>query len=298
MKFLGLGLIIAAALTAPSCFSQVAYTDGVISLAPLGYWKLDGNFNDSTVHQATGLNGNAATPIGFTLVGGGAPVDLGGQAAVFNSSSVQYVTIPSVSALNFNFFQPFTIAAWVKTANQGLATMTVVAKIDGTQTGYALVINNRPPSGPLGGGRFALRVQSQGAVSEVASAVPVNDGAWHFLVATSDGSGFLTESTCISTAPRWRATSTRTACPDPSWALPPPPSERFPPPAHRCLLRLIDEVAVFGSAYAATDSTTGRLCDRSPQVLPQFVFGGGWYSAIYFSNTGPAAVTFPVTSDG
>ncbi len=29
-------------------------------------------------------------------------------------------------------------------------------------------------------------------------------------------------------------------------------------------------------------------------VLPQFAFGGGWYSALYFTNTGSTAVSFPV----
>ena len=35
-------------------------------------------------------------------------------------------------------------------------------------------------------------------------------------------------------------------------------------------------------------------------VLPQFVFGGGWYSALYFTNANATAVSFPVsfTSDG
>jgi len=31
-----------------------------------------------------------------------------------------------------------------------------------------------------------------------------------------------------------------------------------------------------------------------PSVLPQFVSGGGWYSALYFTNTGNTAVSFPV----
>jgi hypothetical protein len=31
-----------------------------------------------------------------------------------------------------------------------------------------------------------------------------------------------------------------------------------------------------------------------PVVLPQFVFGGGWYTALYFSNTGNVAATFSV----
>ena len=32
----------------------------------------------------------------------------------------------------------------------------------------------------------------------------------------------------------------------------------------------------------------------SPQVLSQFAFGGGWYSALYFTNASPASVTFTV----
>jgi hypothetical protein len=34
--------------------------------------------------------------------------------------------------------------------------------------------------------------------------------------------------------------------------------------------------------------------NTTPLVLPQFAFGGGWYSALYFANTTSAAVSFPV----
>ena len=37
---------------------------------------------------------------------------------------------------------------------------------------------------------------------------------------------------------------------------------------------------------------TGDVAASS--VLPQFAFGGGWYSALYFTNTGNTAVTFPL----
>ena len=61
--------------------------------------------------------------------------------------------------------------------------------------------------------------------------------------------------------------------------------------------------------FTSTDpsnSSTGILLDAisvdlvvaSPgtaQVLPQFAFGGGWYSALYFTNTGTTPVSFPVT---
>jgi hypothetical protein len=47
-------------------------------------------------------------------------------------------------------------------------------------------------------------------------------------------------------------------------------------------------------------SVSGTLQPQSLQlVLPQFVFGGGWYSALYFTNTNSSAVSFTVnfTSD-
>jgi hypothetical protein len=34
------------------------------------------------------------------------------------------------------------------------------------------------------------------------------------------------------------------------------------------------------------------------QVLPQFCFGGGWYSALYFTNTGSSAVAIPINFIG
>jgi len=33
----------------------------------------------------------------------------------------------------------------------------------------------------------------------------------------------------------------------------------------------------------------------TPQVLPQFAFGGGWYTALYFTNLSAAAVSFTVS---
>jgi len=37
---------------------------------------------------------------------------------------------------------------------------------------------------------------------------------------------------------------------------------------------------------------TGDVAASS--VLPQFAFGGGWYSALYFTNTGTSPISFPV----
>ena len=57
-----------------------------------------------------------------------------------------------------------------------------------------------------------------------------------------------------------------------------------------------------GTASGATSSTftvsgTGTLA-TGQKILPQFVYGGGWYTALYFTNSTAAAVSFPLTVTG
>jgi len=58
----------------------------------------------------------------------------------------------------------------------------------------------------------------------------------------------------------------------------------------------ISGVAVFGTAL--TPAQILQLADdaaSSRAFLGQFAFGGGWYSALYFTNVGLSEVSFPVT---
>jgi len=48
----------------------------------------------------------------------------------------------------------------------------------------------------------------------------------------------------------------------------------------------------------ATVAGTAQSQNAVSSVLPDFAFGGGFYSAIYFTNTGNSAVSFPVTFTG
>jgi len=298
MKLFTARLIIAAALVAPFSFAQnSAYTLGVMSLNPLGYWKLDGNFNDATQRQNNAANANLAGPVGFTLPGGGAPIDPSGQAGVFNSSKTQAVNISAGNTFNFSFTQPFTLMAWVKTANQGLSPMTVIGKIDGTQTGYALVINNGSPFGTQGAGHFGLFLEAQGGISQVQSNVSVNDGAWHFLAVTSDGSGLLTGvqlyldgAQVASTAGPNSVSSSIVNNVALSIGGLPSAGSSFSP-----FEGLIDEVAIWNSTLTPPQiQQLAGFATGARKIMPQFVFGGGWYSAMYFLNTGIAPVTFPV----
>src|ERR1022692_3307579 len=54
-----------------------------------------------------------------------------------------------------------------------------------------------------------------------------------------------------------------------------------------------------GLAFTSIPTTTGASeSSARSSVLPQFVFGGGWYSALYFTNLTGAAVSFPVNFVG
>jgi P pilus assembly chaperone PapD len=50
-----------------------------------------------------------------------------------------------------------------------------------------------------------------------------------------------------------------------------------------------------GSAFTSIPTTSGSAANPASSVLPQIAFGGGWYSALYFTNTTGALVSFPVS---
>ena len=50
-----------------------------------------------------------------------------------------------------------------------------------------------------------------------------------------------------------------------------------------------------GSAFTSIPTISGSAANPAASVLPQFAFGGGWYSALYFTNVTGAAVSFPVS---
>jgi P pilus assembly chaperone PapD len=51
-------------------------------------------------------------------------------------------------------------------------------------------------------------------------------------------------------------------------------------------------------ARASTDPTVQSATSAPSSVLPQFAFGGGWYSALYFTNLTGSPVSFPVSFVG
>ncbi len=54
-------------------------------------------------------------------------------------------------------------------------------------------------------------------------------------------------------------------------------------------------VEIGGQQFTMTQTTLSEPAGSTRLVFPQFAFGGGWYSAIYFSNTGTSPVSFSVS---
>jgi hypothetical protein len=50
-----------------------------------------------------------------------------------------------------------------------------------------------------------------------------------------------------------------------------------------------------GAAFTSIPTTSGSPSNPASSILPQFAFGGGWYSALYFTNITGAPVSFPVS---
>jgi len=299
-------LIMAAAFAAPLALGQnVQFTNDVLKRNPLAYWKFDGNENSQAGAGLTLINGNPTNPAGYTQAGGGAPIgDALGEAAILNSYQGQYFTIPGGTGgpLSFDTSHAFSLMAWVKTADQGLSLMPIVGKVDSSQTGYLLFIDNNAfpfPNSIKGGGRFGLLLDVQGKITLAESMVSVNDGAWHFLVATYDGSGtqagiqLYLDGAVVATQgnpnqPQVAGSILNTASFAIGGGLPAAPSVGT-------FEGLIDEVAVFGTALTQTQvQKLAADAVTAPIILSQFAFGGGWYSAVYFTNIGGPTVTFPV----
>src|SRR6267154_2443244 len=186
-------LFLGVVLSASFGMAQSKFVSDVLALNPLGYWRLDVNANDAT---ANGNNGVLLNGVSFTGPGGGAPIgDPNNQAASFNNAQAQYLSMPttassSLFALDWN--HPLTLMVWVKTTfTTGNMILLGKEENSGNFRGpYIMVDNGDSGLVPKGSGRFAMVIISGiGNSIWVETSVAVNDGAWHFLVGTYDGSG-------------------------------------------------------------------------------------------------------------
>ena len=113
---------------------------------------------------------------------------------VVNSAKKQFITMPTAGSSIFNLgaLHPLTAMAWFKTTRQEDNFLPILAKIDpATLTGWAIGLDN---SAVVAMDRRAAssRLSSlwPGTPTLLVDAPPVkNDGGWHLVAATYDGSG-------------------------------------------------------------------------------------------------------------
>src|SRR5256885_2104233 len=85
MRILGLAML----LGATAAMAQSSFPSDVLALGPLGYWRLDGNGVDASIHASNGASLNG---LSFTGAGGGAPIGdpLNAAASLIGAQS-QYI---------------------------------------------------------------------------------------------------------------------------------------------------------------------------------------------------------------
>ena len=173
---------------APLVVAQTKYEADVTALNPLGFWPLNGNPGDFSGHGNNGTLQNGAFFTGVMT----SPVEP--QALVLNSAQKQFVSMPAAGSAIFNLgaLHPLTALAWFKTTRQGSDFMPILAKVDpATLTGWTIGLDNSGDgnNGPTGG-QFGFFFLASGTPTLGVEAPQVkNDGGWHLVAATYDGSG-------------------------------------------------------------------------------------------------------------
>jgi len=284
---------------APLLVAQTKYQTDVMSMNPLGFWPLNGNAGDVSGHGNDGIVQNGAF---FTNVLS-SPVEP--QALVLNSPKKQFISMPAAGSSIFNLgnLHPFTALAWFKTTRQESDFLPILGKVDPTNlTGWVIGLDNNGggSNGPTGG-QFALIFVASGKPTLLVDAPPVkNDGGWHLVAATYDGSG---------SANGVKLYIDGLSAANPVVGVDSVASGSILNPAPLTIGATTDGsfqfegnisgAAVFGTAL--TPAQIQQLADdagTARATLADFVFGGGWYSAVYFTNTSLTDVSFPVNFFG
>lgn len=144
---------------------------------PIGEWKMDEGSVGSSYD--TSGNGNLGTDTGTTITTGKI-----GKSRSFNGSSDK-ITIANESNFDFERTKPFTLETWFKTST---ANGSFINKGNLWAPGYDIHMD----SGKI---RFYLVGYDGGAFGDYIGKVSTNtynDGNWHHLVGTYDGSSSIT----------------------------------------------------------------------------------------------------------
>jgi hypothetical protein len=168
------------------------YGAKVGALGPLAYWRL--NETNSEAAAADLVGGHNGTYEGVITQGVAGPTnvsfDAGNTACFFDGSVPSDLSCGSIGAMDG--YTDFTVALWVRTTDTTASSL--ISQRDSTPVGY----NGSYKLSMLANGNLDLTVYrledggSQFGGTLATASTPVNDGAWHHVVAMRQGTnGFI-----------------------------------------------------------------------------------------------------------
>jgi len=277
-------------------FAQTKYQNDVIALHPLGFWPLNGNPSDVSGH---GNNGTLTNGTVFSNLNT-SPVE--SQSAVFTSAVHQGIVVQNASSFNLGNLHAFTAMAWIKTVSQGNGGVPIIAKIDTTtNTGWAAVFDNSDQTNPASSGHFGLVFLANNQdILDVFSTRPLDDGSWHFVAVTYDGGGKASGvQLYIDGLPLQPQQVNIQSDKISSGSILNPGPLLIGGGTTTDIGGWFDG-GISGTAVFDVALTSAQILQLAEDanyanaIMPQFAFGGGWYSAVYFSSVNGVPVSFPV----
>lgn len=158
------------------------YATEVLSLSPVGYWRLNDTPTDSS---GNGNHGSWQVDSGAYAVGPRPPSYLGlestNNAGSFNNS--RYITAANEANFDFSKTSSFSLSAFVKTSNTTDDDI-IIAKSEnaGDFKGYYLI------TGPGAGQKLQMFLQGTTTADIIVrGSTSITDGAWHQVVVTYNG---------------------------------------------------------------------------------------------------------------
>jgi RHS repeat-associated protein len=175
----------AAALTSTTTTGPIVYNtpypEAVEADNPVAYWRLNETSGSTATDSAAGEQNGAYSNVTLGQRGPLVGDNLSASGAFNGSSST--VSAPDSPSLEIGNTQPFSVEAWVKTTGDSYPNQAIVSKLlnTSTATGWSFSDYEGEPS-------LALINSWSGNTLDLQAHTNINDGAWHYLVVTYDGS--------------------------------------------------------------------------------------------------------------
>jgi MSHA biogenesis protein MshQ len=229
----------------------------VTNVVPLAEYRFDQSGWNGTageVIDSTG-NGNSAVAVNGASTAPG----LLCNAGTFNGTN-QFLRLPNTANLNFGPGVGFTLTTWIKTTD----AYGGIVSLRNTGDGGTVVIDlslgyNGAVTAPTGGQFIPILRDNSNTIAFFSTGPVVNDGSWHFLAITYDGSSTFTSyvdgvsagSKALAAKGGFTSFGVRTIGTEGYWQF-----SNFTTPDRQFITGLIDEFKLFKVALTSAQIST------------------------------------------